>query len=383
MTLASLSGCVESVPFVGSSCRDGDATADWTQYRGDAARTGALATAAGPTCAPDVAWTAAASRPPAVVDGVVYAAEMPEANVPGGLAAGTGEPLWSRDPTEQAVTPAVAGGTAVLATDRGVCAVDADGSQRWRQEFDQKYTATTLAHDGETVVGGGVLAGEDDRTLLFGLDADSGERLWRRTPKFGSGRQSPVVAVGDGSVVVAAGSVLVSLSAADGSERWRVTTASGDRLSPPALRDGGVYVTSLFGDVRAYALSDGATRWRGPDSFQAWPVAVDDESVYAATGTGLVALSPTDGSERWRYDGRDALEGKTGLHTPTVAGDTVYSMGFRQLFAVSAADGSERWRIELGSVQSVERPAVAVAEGRLYVVASGEDDFERLHALGG
>lgn len=129
--------------------------------------------------------------------------------------------------------------------------------------------------------------------------------------------------------------------------------------------------------------ADGTEAWRVPlaDISQGMlgGIATDGTNIYAGTPTGLVALSPADGSTVWTYaidpGGRNAAS--TGIFSPVIAGDHVAVLVYtsdsrtqiqRSIAAISRADGTQVWSqpivndIPAGAL-TADGTSVAVAEG--------------------
>ncbi|QLG60473.1 outer membrane protein assembly factor BamB family protein [Halorarum salinum] len=157
------------------------------------------------------------------------------------------------------------------------------------------------------------------------------------------GHQKPAVAVVDGTVYLAGGSVVTALDAADGGRRWST------RITPE--RDPG----SGAGYTCSLAVADGR--------------------VFVGTHDGLFALG-TDGEERWSRAVEAVDPGYSGVfRSPAVVGGTVYfcTAEERALLAYGL-DGEERWRRPL---DGVPLGGPAVGDGRVYV----GDDEAGVHAI--
>lgn len=103
----------------------------------------------------------------------------------------------------------------------------------------------------------------------------------------------------------------------------------------------------------------------GGDLEAAWstdhdgPVAIADDTVYATTADGVVALEAGDGATVWENDDVEATD-------PAVAGGSVYLCG-DEIVALDRADGSVRWESDLGTEEWTG--SHTVAHGAVYVVA--------------
>ncbi|MEZ3143390.1 PQQ-binding-like beta-propeller repeat protein [Halobaculum sp. MBLA0143] len=412
----------EPTPEPTPTPRDGD----WQSYRGDAGNTGTGDS--GPTTAPTVAW----SRPTAVTTGGPSAAGGGIAVVP--AAADTvyarrlsdGRLAWiDSAPVDPAVCPAATPSAAVVTDGSRVTALSPDdGDPLWRRGFGASVV-------GLTAVGERVLVATADGVLA--LTAATGERRWRAAPEgtvetaaapgdpvavgvrregepavaaVGSegtawrrpfpgaapddGRQSGLwrPAVGDGSVAVAGGDTLVSLSATDGRLEWQTTTPA-PVAAPPAVGRFGVAATSLETDLSsspgdrtaagsdtptppptdvirlrvtlsAHRSDDGRRRWRrryrGTWNFTSGPPstvpfrATADRLLLGVDGT-LHAVGP-GGERQWTAPVAGTPAVADGVVT---AGDT----------AVGLADGERRWRATGDAGGVAVTPAVV--GNRVYV----------------
>jgi outer membrane protein assembly factor BamB len=220
---------------------------------------------------------------------------------------------------------------------------------------------------GWPAVGDGVVVASSNGWLRA-FDAGSGDRRWSHD--LGDHPVGEPTVVGDAVVVPQSGvvdggsgdtvedPVVRAYDLADGSVRWTATMPK--RGLSLAVAGGAVVVVSHdydeTGAVVALSLSDGTERWRTEvdGGFFAGPVVADDTAFVADGGgggssDGLGALSLADGTERWRVAG-----GGDGIAADT---ETVYAAGGEGLVARDAADGSERWRYAPGA-ESFVAPAV-------------------------
>jgi len=290
---------------------------------------------------------------------------------------------WATELPEEATGwPAAGGGLVVASTGRSVGAHEVEGgAERWRHDLgDRPVGEPTVAGDAVVVPLSGVVDGASGDTVhapklrAYALD-DGTERWTVRLPA----RGLRLAASDDAAVVVShdfdgAGTVL-SLSLADGGERWR-REVSGGFFGPPAVADGTVYVPDGDGRVLALTLADGDERWTAAAGDG---VAATDGAVYVG-GEGLAALDAADGSERWTVESEEGTFG-----APAVAGDAVYAGGnWTDLRVVERDDGTGRWAHSFPT-QTVEGDVVmrglaaqpAVVDGGVFAFA-----FDGLYAFG-
>ncbi|MFU8814235.1 MAG: outer membrane protein assembly factor BamB [Pseudomonadales bacterium] len=210
------------------------------------------------------------------------------------------------------------------------------------------------------------------------LDRFSGKRLWQTrigdNPKgfFSSlnfiDRRDPSYVTG--GVGTAHGYVLigtshgevVALSAADGSEAWRVQVGS-EVLAPPIGGARLVFVQTIDGRLLALERDDGRIRWvfdnpvpvltlRGT----ATPV-FSGGMVYAGFANGMVAaVRAENGEPIWQHrvmlpEGRSELDRMVDVDsTPLLSGGVLYVVSYQgRLKALRASDGSMLWEQEMSS----------------------------------
>ncbi len=219
------------------------------------------------------------------------------------LRASDGAPLWQFS-TEGRIrsSPAVADGTVFVGSaDGSVYAVDlASGEQRWRYDTEgRELVSADFGFDRRTVqsspavVDGTVYVGARDGHL-YALDQESGEMRWRFDHEVSWVISSPAVADG----IVYAGSsdglFVQGVDAATGQEVWRTLTAL-NVFSSPAVVGETVYVGDFTGTMLGLDRSTGGERWRfrTGDAVMSSPVAADgvlyvgsdDGRIYAFRGT--------------------------------------------------------------------------------------------------
>lgn len=292
--------------------------------------------------------------------------------------------------------PAVVDGTVYAATGDGfVYALDNDGDEEWSFEADEGIMTTPAVVDGTVYVAEGWVFGDapTQETTVYALNATDGKREWEFEP---SGR-ARITAVVDGTLYTAAGTTLYALDADSGDEQWSFDVDDA-AVSPPAVADGTVYISTHESDV-VYALNAGSGE-------REWSVTLEDsaseqslnsppsilgETLYLTSGgtttSTLYALDIEDGDRLWQFD----LKG-----TPpwlAVAGETVLAgelLGLPEqdepatLYAVDASDGEERWSVtaENGGDQWAA-PTVVGETAYTAAVQSqpGDDTGSTVHAL--
>jgi outer membrane protein assembly factor BamB len=249
---------------------------------------------------------------------------------------------------------------------RDVVATDLDGTERWR------YEATADVSD-LLAVDSGAYAAVGWPTWPEGTDfrverVEGGERVWRAGGDLKALSFAGVTA--DGGVLAGthddaldvAGERLYSY-APDGTQRFAVE--SGDAFGGVVV-DGRAYRSFGGRLVRCIDATTGETLWEydGAVLDDADGLAVFSEFVLVegtATDDGnypVVALDPTDGTERWRYV-TDPADGSNYVPTAaTVADGVVHVAEYSGLVAaLDAATGEELWSARVGT-RNAGGPAV-------------------------
>jgi len=120
----------------------------------------------------------------------------------------------------------------------------------------------------------------------------------------------------------------------------------------PVVADGTVYAHDLDDDLAAFDAATGETLWVTDLTDPVTEPAVTGEAVYVAgDDTYVRALSPADGSERWRTKTTARIECNLSVVGDTLLAGTETGI----VLALDAATGAERWRHQLGPGASDDR----------------------------
>jgi halocyanin-like protein len=279
---------------------------------------------------------------PAVVDGSVYSGSYttggPESGKVASFDAATGEEEWRVDGIDTCSSPIVVDGTVVIgALDEYVYGLDAEtGEQVWRTELPgaQDFAMPT-AKDGTVYI-----TGWGGETGLRALDAGTGEEEWH-AETYSAGHQSPTV-VDDTVFIVNQNAELFSVARSDGSVNWRerlheapienATQGSAvvvDGILFTGGEDGRVRAveTGVDGSSNGKRVTDGVLNhhhsWAGTG-----PQTLDveaQETTATATPTETTTR-PTDGYGDWfanvgNYDGTVDLRGRSEVTIAVGAGE--------------------------------------------------------------
>jgi tripartite motif-containing protein 71 len=342
-------------------------TADWTNTRGDAGRSGLGAS--GPVGQPVTIWRFQASGPcetaPAAVGDTVYAACG--SGVLSALDRATGEERWTFDTQSQVGGgPTVHQGIVVLVdVDGRLYGVDAQtGEQRWVDEG--SFNGAPVAQDGLILTGG-------FDGYLRAIDIATGQERWSYLIEAGGEAKNP--AVGDG--IVYSGSIANGFTAVDlqtGALIWNAET-DGIETGTAVVANGVAYIGSAPGApqgfLNAYDAATGVLLWSSDEPI--FSPAVKDGAGFAGSADGPVtAIDLATGEVLWQVT-------VGGVARPaSVAGDVVYmnSDGDQAIYAFDTATGDQLWKF---SVDGFLNDAPALKDGVLYT-ATGSGS---VYALGG
>ena len=131
----------------------------------------------------------------------------------------------------------------------------------------------------------------------------------------------------------------------------------------PSILDDQIFVTHVDGELRAYALQDGALKWKSKKAGGAGSsLALYDSSVFYGEQFGsLIAVDARTGDEKWRF------KTKRPCSSPRVAGATVYTRcDDHYLYALDPATGALNWKLDTKGRGATP----LIANGVLYSLSS-------------
>lgn len=273
-------------------------------------------------------------------------------------------------------TPAVSDIGVYMGSKASIFAMDRKtGLKVWEKRltpYTHMFTPTT--HDGTLFGVARGLAGADSGSSIPGtitaVDERSGETLWSQQAMVSS---SPTV-YEESLFHAAAGrnsGSIVARSTGDGTEQWTVELApegSAGSFGAPAIIDDTVYATGWVntgGDSKGVLLAldpeDGSERWRHevPETINGSPV-VDEESVVLPGSLGTVySVSIADQTTRWSQSVGDGIYAR-----PTLGPNHVYTVTEGTLTALDRDSGTPNWTAPVGESHFSE---IAVAGGSVFV----------------
>ena len=333
-------------------------------FRGGAERTGVTAWAV-PEGQPSLVWkcelTTEPCRDPVAfgnmayigsVDGHLYAVDLAK-----------GELGWKYDAEDWIdYSPAVFADTVYFGNtvgdksgDRHLFAVDAaTGNEKWR--FKSQYYGV---NSSPAIVDGTVYFGAGDKHL-YALDALSGEKKWSFLGEDSVGTPAIV----EGTIFFPHGNRLTALELGAEAEKWTFKTQA--RINTcPVVADGAVYVGAAD-DFHLYAVDalSGQEKWKFNTGLIHYPPAVRDGLVLVVSHDNLFALDAQSGTLKWTVNTQ-----RESLTAPVMAQDTILVGAGRFLLALDPSDGLEKWRFEAGD--KITTPAVL--DGTVYFWS--EDGF--------
>ncbi|USZ66923.1 PQQ-binding-like beta-propeller repeat protein [Halorussus salilacus] len=302
-----------------------------------------------------------------VVDGELYVAGEQSLSA---LSASDGTRRWELETRIENpfVTEQMIGESVLSVSDAQSVSVYQRGNteQKFEISLDGEHSASNpVVRDGRLYIVNGDLST---------TSAESGETLWSFDPSLSLTEnllvRSKSVYVGGSEGTVHA------VSVADGNERWRVRVPgddvessysrirplerlSRDDASSDSRRERMVYLWAQREGV-LHAVSESAATAAWSFSFDhdyfSFPGVVSEQGIYAVDGTDVLALSPEDGSERWRFSANEPLRWYF-----WVSQDTAYVHTEDTLHAIDISDGQRRWhsKIEKETVMTVPEHGVS------------------------
>ena len=240
---------------------------------------------------------------------------------------------------------AAIGPVAFFGTAKGrVNAYDASSkSLKW--SFEEKGTSFCVS---DSAIADGVFYISGYNSGVYAFDANTGAVLWR----FAFNKRFFGPAVQGDDVIILTEDSLIGIDKKTSTKKWEARV--GRLYYGPAILDDQVFVRHIGGEIRAYAVKDGALQWKSNKQGGAKTALVLFHGlvIYGEELGNIVALDARTGAEKWRF------KTKKPCRPPIVAGTTVYSRcADHYLYALDADSGTLRWSTEMKS--SGLTPAIA------------------------
>ena len=251
-------------------------------------------------------------------------------------------------------TLAAIGSTAFFGTQKGsVIAYDASArALKW--SFEEKDVPFT---NGHPLIADGVLYICGERKGVYALSADTGTLWWQfKHDSYLSG-----IAVQDDDVVVLSETRLIAIDKKTGTQKWE--SSVGRDFYGPQILDDQIFVRHTAGEVRAYALKDGALRWKSKKNGGTISpfVLYKGTVIYGQELGNLVALDARTGAEKWSF------KTKKPCRDPLIAGTTLYARCADHFhYALDPETGALKWSVDTKAAG----PTPIVANGVMYSLSS-------------
>ncbi|MCX5376660.1 PQQ-binding-like beta-propeller repeat protein [Streptomyces sp. NBC_00091] len=203
---------------------------------------------------------------------------------------------------------------------------------------------------------------------VHALDVGSGRRQFKTRDVAWS------MTVADGRIHASDGPSLYALDAADGSERWRLSTEAW--VYALRAERGTVITATRGGGVQGWEASNGQKLWElsGAQSDFETPEAapvLHEGTVYVWQDARLRALDARSGQEAWSYPVGDAAScGNVPVRVTPAADGNVYVVAGTRVLSVDRASGRVRWHFEAPAVflaPPAFAPGPAVTGGGVYL----------------
>jgi outer membrane protein assembly factor BamB len=211
---------------------------------------------------------------------------------------------------------------------------------------------------------------DDKLSVLIGLNADTGEELWRTKRPVGSSWPTPIIAPvesGD-QLITCANPFVISYNPADGKEIWRVDCLDGDGGPSPIYAAGLVFATNVSSKIAAIRpngkgdVTKTHVEWEFDESLPdtCSPLS-DGKLVWMMSEGEFSCLDVKTGKRLWHKDFEASF-----YASPAMAGDRIYLISRKgKVYIV----GTGRELKELGKADLGEAcdTSPAFAEGRMYI----------------
>lgn len=295
--------------------------ADWSMYRGNAAKTGEGTSDA--ILEPTLLWNQTLSgnvgSSPAVVNGVAYVGS--DDGYIYALNASTGSQIWNCSLGRISYsTPAVGNGYLFVGSH--------DHYNILNSTWDPTFVQLPNAYKG----------------YVNAINLQTGESCWNRT--FETYVTAPVVSE---NIVYVTADQLYALSEINGNILW--VQQVGGLMSSLSVADGRVFISGPY----AYDKVTGHSIWIDSRNLYDYPI-IDNNTIYTANILGKMAAFKADtGEELWSID-----VSSWSSYAPAISNGVLF-LGSReyQLCALNGTNGNPIWNASIGSQAGSISPVIA------------------------
>jgi len=235
------------------------------------------------------------------------------------------------------------------------------------------YAAPAVSDEGRVFFASQITTGgfiSQRRSMVWALDADSGQELWRfdgATDLFVEGG----AVSGDTFIIGNSDGNVYALDVENGSLRWTFETGHHVWSTPLILSDT-AYVGSMDRHLYALDVGTGDVKWafERKGAFASTPAWRDGTLYIGAFNDTFYAINAQEGTERWHFEGEDWFWGGA-----VVDSDTVYAVDVKgRVYAFDTESGNVRWQKDLvtdrGQPVPVRAgPAISADGSQLFVTA--------------
>ncbi len=344
--------------------------ADWSMYRGNAAKTG-VGTGE-PILKPVLLWNQTLNgnvgSPPAVVNGIAYVGS--DDGYVYALNASTGSQIWNCSLGHISYsTPAVADGYLFVGSHDHYNIMNSTGDPTPQlpnaykgyvnainiQTGENCWNKTFEAYVSAPVVSENIVYVTSDH--LYALSETSGQILWSNQV----GGLIPSLAVADGIVFT---SGPYAYEAVTGHYIW---SASRNLYDYPIIANSTVYTTNILGEMAAFKAGTGEDLWNYNLSVWSWsePAVSNGVLFLGSKQNQLCALNGTNGDIIWNV----FMGSHSASFSPVIASDVLYLSYFGGLYAFNTTNGNQLWNYNVTAYGTGQLTDAVVDKGTIYVAA--------------
>jgi outer membrane protein assembly factor BamB len=236
-----------------------------------------------------------------------------------------------------------------------------NGKDLWKKGIMDISSSPVLCED-KLLVGSG-------NGLLWALDRETGERVWRFKTS-GSIISTPACLVSseynpDGALIYF-GSInghFYALECDSGKMIWEFDAGAGIYTSP-AIKNGKVFFGSSIGELFALDLKDGSQLWSyktGTDLYSS-PAAADSLVYFGSNDYCMYALNQVDGALVWKYKTNGLIRS-----SPIAVGDMLFFGSYDgNFYVLNRFSGKLLWKYQTkGMISS----SPAYFDGKVYIAS--------------